>query len=136
MLALVLLVGAPSLSTPMIYKPKGLDMAQAFAPGLGVLGIGLTLALRAGRGRALVGQLALPALGTLAVLVACGGESLLWGGAPCPVVPMWTAWLSALLLMASAAAAVAGLVILASAVLSGSGPSAPPETRRSAPAAP
>lgn len=136
MLSLIVLAGAPTLSTPMIYKPKGLDMAQAFAPGLALLGIGMAVAARAGWGRALVGQLALPALGTLAVLVACGGESLLWGGAPCPVVPFWTAWLSALLLMASAAAAVAALALLASAGLSAFGPSAPPGTRRSARAAP
>jgi hypothetical protein len=136
MVSLVLLAQAPSLSTPMIYKPKGLDMAQAFAPGLAVLAVSLTLAARTGWARALLGQLALPCLGTLAVIVACGAESLVWGGAPCPVVPRWTAWLSPLLLMASAAAAVAGLVLLATAVLAGSDPSVPPETRRSAPAAP
>lgn len=134
--ALVSFAGTPTLSTPMIYKPKGLDMAQAFAPGLAVLAVALTLSARAGWVRALVGQLALPALGTLAVLVACGGESMLWGGAPCPVVPRWTGWLSPLMLMASAAAAVAALVLLATAVLSSSGPSAPPETRRSEPAGP
>jgi hypothetical protein len=132
MLALLALAGAPTLSTPMIYKPKGLDMAQAFAPGLALLGVGLALAARGGAwARGAIGQLALPALGTLAVLVACGGESLLWGGAPCPVVPLWTAWLSALLLMLSAGAAVAALVLLATAVLSAFDPSGPSGTRRS-----
>jgi hypothetical protein len=137
MLSLVVLERMPTLSTPMIYKPKGLDMAQAFAPGLAVLAVSLMLAVRrADWTRGLVAQLALPVLGTLGILVACGGTSLLWGGAPCPIVPFWTAWLSVLLLALSAASAVAALVLLATAVLSASGPSAPPGTRRSEPAAP
>jgi hypothetical protein len=136
MLSLVLLERMPTLSTPMIYKPKGLDMAQAMAPGLGVLAVALMLAVRRGWTRGLVAQLALPVLGTLAMIVACGGTSLLWGGAPCPIVPFWTAWLLALLLAISAASGVAALVLLATAVLSASGPSAPPGTRRSEPAAP
>ncbi len=139
MLALVVLERAPTLSTPMIYKPKGLDMAQAFAPGLAVLAVSLLLAVRDDGGRwtrALVMQLALPALGTLAVLVACGGAPLLWGDAVCPIVPFWTGWLSPLLLLLSAASGVAALVLLATAVLSASGPSAPPGTRRNEPAAP
>lgn len=139
MLALVVLERAPTLSTPMIYKPKGLDMAQAFAPGLAVLAVSLLLTVRDDGGRwarALVVQLALPVLGTLAVLVACGGAPLLWGDAVCPIVPFWTGWLSPLLLLLSAASGVAALVLLATAVLSASGPSAPPGTRRSEPAAP
>jgi hypothetical protein len=136
MLALVLLERAPTLSTPMIYKPKGLDMAQAMAPGLGVLAVTLMLALRAGWTRALVAQLALPVTGTFAILVACGGAPLLAGDAVCPIVPLWTGWLSPLLLLLSAASGVAALVLLATAVLSASGPSAPPGTRRSEPAAP
>ncbi len=134
--SLVLLAGAPSLSTPMIYKPRGLDLIQGFAPGLAVLAVALTLAAQTGWRRAVVAQLALPAAGTLAVLIVTGGVSILWGGAPCPVVPLWTGWLSPLLLMASAASGVAALVLLASAVLAASGPSAPPGTRRSARAAP
>lgn len=136
MLALVVLERTPTLSTPMIYKPKGLDMAQAFAPGLGVLAVALVVSARASWTRALVAQLALPVLGTLAVLVACGGAPLLWGEAVCPIVPLWTGWLSPLLLLLSAASGVAALVLLATAVLSASGPSAPPGTRRSEPAAP
>ncbi len=136
MLSLCAFAEAPTLSTPMIYKPRGLDMAQAFAPGLAVLAVSLTITLRSGWTRALVTQLAVPAMGTLAVLIVCGGTSLIWGDAPCPVVPFWTAWLAALLLMASAAAAVAALVLLATAVLSASGPSAPPETHHTEPAAP
>jgi hypothetical protein len=136
MLSLVVLERMPTLSTPMIYKPKGLDMAQAFSPGLAVLAVSLMLAVRRGWTRGLVAQLSLPVLGTLGILVACGGTSLLWGDAPCPIVPLWTAWLSALLLVLSAASAVAALVLLATAVLSASGPSAPPGTRRSEPAAP
>ncbi|HUQ02751.1 MAG TPA: alkaline phosphatase family protein [Kofleriaceae bacterium] len=137
MLALVLLERAPTLSTPMIYKPKGLDMAQAMAPGLGVLAVSLLFTVRrAGWMRASVAQLVLPVVGTLAVLVACGGAPLLVGDAVCPIVPFWTGWLSPLLLLLSAASGVAALVLLATAVLSSSGPSAPPGTRRSEPAAP
>src|SRR5690606_27457830 len=114
MIALVLVERAPTLSTPMIYKPKGLDMAQAFAPGLAVLAVSLLLAVRDDGGRwtrAVVAQLALPAVGTLAVLVACGGAPLLWGEVVCPIVPFWTGWLSPLLLLLSAASAVAALVL-------------------------
>jgi hypothetical protein len=136
MLALVVLERAPTLSTPMIYKPKGLDMAQAMAPGLAVLAVTLMLAARTSWPRAVVAQLALPVLGTLAVLVACGGAPILWGEAACPIVPLWTGWLSPLFLLLSSAAAVAALVLLATAVLSASGPSAPSGTRRSEPAAP
>ncbi len=136
MLSLCLIEMVPSLSTPMIYKPKGLDMAQAFSPGLAVLAVTLMLTARAGWARALVAQLALPIAGTLAVLIACGGLPMVWGERVCPIVPLWSGWLPVVLLMASSAAAVAALVLLATAVLSAFGPSAPPGTRRNEPAAP
>ncbi len=135
LLSLVIFETAPTLSTPFIYKPKGLDLAQAMAPGLGVLGASLAALARRGWGRAVVAQLGLPLGATVAVVIVTGAAPLVWGAAVCPVVPRWTGWLSPLLLNAAMAAAVGSLGLLASAVLPGSGPSAPPGTRRSGPAA-
>ena len=103
----------------MIYPPKGLAMAEDFGPGLAVLAVALTFAIRA-RGRWLhgvLGQLALPAAITLAVALVTGALPLLVGDVVCPVVPRWTGWLSPLLLMMSTGLGVAGLVVLASAAL-------------------
>lgn len=137
LVALMVLAMTPSLSTPMIYKLQGLTMANGFAPGLAVLAIALTLDVRRGDWRrALVAQLALPVAAAVACWIVTGAAPLLWGEAPCPVVPFYTGWLPPLTIMAATAMAVAGLVVLASAALPGSGPSAPRGTSRSDRAAP
>lgn len=117
--ALIIQAQVPTLSTPMIYPPLGLTMAEDFGPGLAVLAVALTLAIRGRAGwlRGVLGQLALPAAITLAVALVAGALPLLVGDAVCPVVPRWSGWLSPLLLMASTGAGVAGLVVLASAAL-------------------
>lgn len=136
LLALVVQAHVPSLSTPMIYPPKGKLMVEAFAPGLAVLAVTLAIGARDRWGRALAAQLVLPALATLAVAVVTGALPLLVGDAVCPIVPRWTGWLSPLMLMTATAAGVAGLVVLASAALPRSDRATPPGTRRSGPAAP
>lgn len=123
-IALVVLAQAPTLSTPMIYKPAGLAMAEAFAPGLAVLAIALSAAGRDRWLRALVGQLALPAAITLAGAVITGALPLVAGEAVCPIVPRWSGWLSPMLLMTVTAAGVAGVVLLIGAALP------PPAARR------
>ena len=138
-ITLVALVGraqAPTLSTPMIYSPKGLIMAEAFGVGLAVLAVALTFACRTRWLRGLAGQLLVPAGITLAVALVTGALPLVLGEAVCPVVPRYTGWLSPLMLMTGTAAGVAGLVVLASAALPHSDPSAPSGTRRSGRAAP
>jgi len=134
--SLMLLAMTPSLSTPMIYKREGLTMANGFAPGLAVLAIALTLEIRRDCWRALVAQLALPVSATLGCWVLTGAAPILWGATVCPVVPFYTGWLPPLTMITATALAVAGLVVLASAVLPGSGPSARRETSRSDRAAP
>lgn len=117
--ALVVQAQVPTLSTPMIYPPKGLAMAEDFGPGLAVLAVALTLAIRA-RGRSLrgvLGQLALPAAITLAIALVTGALPLLVGDPVCPVVPRWSGWLSPLMLMLATGLGVAGLVVLVSAAL-------------------
>ena len=108
----------PTLSTPMIYPPKGLIMAEAFAPGLALLAIALACSGRGDRWlRGLIGQLLLPAAITLAVAVLAGALPLVVGDAVCPVVPRYSGWLSPLMLMTATGAGVAGLAALASAAL-------------------
>jgi Type I phosphodiesterase / nucleotide pyrophosphatase len=136
LIALCALETTPSLSTPMIYKKEGLTMANAFAPGLAVLAIAMTFGARRDWRRALVAQLALPIAATIAVWIVTGASSLWFGARVCPVVPLYTGWLPPLTMMAATASAVAGLVVLASAVLPGSGPSTPPETNRTGPVVP
>lgn len=136
LLSLMVLAMPPSLSTPMIYKREGLTMANAFAPGLAVLAIALALEVRRDWRRALAAQLALPVAAALAVWIATGALPVAWGERVCPVVPFYTGWLPPLTIIAATALAVAGLVVLASAALPGSGPSTPPGTSRSDRAAP
>jgi O-antigen ligase len=130
------LAEVPTLSTPMIYPPQGLIMAEAFAPGLAVLAILLAATTRRSWGRALASQLVLPAALTLAGVVLVGALPLVTGLPVCPIVPRYTAWMSPVLLMMATGAGVAGLVVLASAALPPSDPSAPRGTRRRPPAAP
>ena len=131
LIALMLLETTPSLSTPMIYKKQGLTMANAAAPGLAVLAIALTFEVRRDWRRALVAQLALPVAATVAVWIVTGASGLWFGERVCPVVPRWSGWLPPLTIISATALAVAGLVVLASAVLPGSGPSTPSGTSRS-----
>jgi hypothetical protein len=138
-LALVLLMvleTTPSLSTPMIYKKQGLTMAMPIKAALAVLAAAMILGVRRDWRRAVVAQLALPIGAALAAWIVTGAIALPFGDRVCPVVPTWTGWLPPLTLIAALAMAVAGLVVLASAVPRWSGPSTPGGTSRSDRAAP
>ena len=140
-LLLVVVRGTPTLSTPMIYKPTGRDMYLAFAPAFALLAVAAGLGLRRARdaadiGRAIAAQLALPLAALAALFTATGAWPILVGGDAAPIVPRWTAWTSASLLMVGQALGVVAIALLATAVLPASGRGARRETERSAPAAP
>ena len=126
----------PSLSTPMIYKKQGLTMAMPIKAALAVLAAAMIFGIRRDWRRAVVAQLALPVGAALAAWIVTGAIALPFGHRVCPVVPTWTGWLPPLTLIAALAMAVAGLVVLASAVPRWSGPSTPAGTSRSDRAAP
>lgn len=128
---LMILATTPSLSTPMIYKKQGATMAVTWKLALAVLAVSLLLEARRDWRRALAAQLALPVGAALAVWIVTGAIALPFGAKVCPVVPRWTGWLPPLTLMASTAMAVAGLVVLATAVPRWFDPSTPAGTSRS-----
>jgi len=120
-LSVVGIEGAPSLSTPMIYRPLGQAIYLAALPGLCLLAITAGLAVRrVGPLRMIATQLQVPAALTAACAILCWGEP--------PLMPFWTANLSVCLVLLFSAAAVAALACLASLVPSGSDRAPPAET--------
>jgi hypothetical protein len=113
---LVLVRGEPTLSTPMTYAPAGRAMYLTWLPALALaavvtwLGLGVTTLARA-----IVAQLALPFAAAAAALTACGAWPALVGTDVAPVVPRFTAYSSALLLVAAWGAFAVGLGVLARA---------------------
>jgi hypothetical protein len=129
-LALVTIELPPSMSTNMIYQPLGRIAYQGALPGLCVLAIMAALALRrASPVRVTLAALAIPAGLALAALVLCGA---IGGAAGPPLMPRWTAHASVFLVMASSAAVVVALALVASAVPSSSDRTTPDRTDRSA----
>jgi hypothetical protein len=136
-LCLVIVHAVPSLSTPMIYKPAGRDMYLAFAPAIVALAAMAALALRrAPAERVVPALLGLPLAALAALLTATGAWPILFGGETTPIVPRWTGWASAVMVMAAQAMGVVAIALLATAVRPGSDRGGPPGTPRSAPAAP
>jgi hypothetical protein len=131
--SLLIVRGAPTLSTPFIYPPQGRDMLLAIAPGLVLLAPWAALLTQRCPGRALVALLALPAAAFAAAWIAAGGLPLLAGAEVAPVAPRWTAWTSALAVILASGAGAAGLAALATAVRPGSGRRSPPAAPRSEP---
>jgi hypothetical protein len=82
--------------------------------------------------RTLVAQLALPTAVLAAVITACGAWRTMFGAAIAPVVPHYTAWLSALLLFTAHGAAAVALGLLGRFVRSAFDRRARPETARTA----
>ncbi len=130
-LSLVTFELVPSLSTHMIYKKNGQIIYLAALPGLMILAVAVTRALRhAGAARTVIAALALPAAITLGALILSGGAPQLLGIATePPLVPRWTAHTSTFLVLGFTACAVVALALAASAVLFGSGPSTPSGSR-------
>ncbi len=128
--------GMPTLSTPMIYKPEGRDMWMVWAAPL-LLAVAATFvgARRTSLARVLASQLAVPLAAMAATLTAAGAWSAAFGAEVAPVVPIFSALASPIVLMVAHASGAVGLAVLASAFLPASGRRAPPEPPRSAPAA-
>lgn len=128
--------GLPTLSTPMIYKPEGRDMWLVWAPCL-LLAVAATYVgtRRTTLTRVLAGQLGLPVAAMAATLTAAGAWGTVFGAEVAPVVPIFSALTSPIVLMVAHACGAVGLVVLASVVLQAFGRHAPPEPPRTAPAA-
>jgi hypothetical protein len=110
--------GAPTLSSSIVWSPKGAVIAETIYPGLIVLAVLSSIALLLGAPirRVLVGQLALPIALAAAALVLCGVPADLLAGNP-PLMPYWSARASAWLILVVTGAAVLSLPLLACAVL-------------------
>jgi hypothetical protein len=116
-LALVMVRGEPTLSTPFVYPPWGRDMWLVWLPLLPLafaatlFGVRRTTILRL-----VAAQLAVPIAAAAAAITACGAWSAVFGAEVAPVVPRFTAYTSPLLLMASHGAAAVALAALATIV--------------------
>jgi hypothetical protein len=120
-LSVVAIEGAPTLSTPMIYRPLGQSIYVAALPGLCLLAVLAGLgARRGGAPRVALTELLLPAAACAACAVLCWRDP--------PLVPLWSAQLSMCLVLLFTGAGVVALACLAALVPFGSGPGSPPET--------
>ena len=134
--SLVAVRGLPTLSMPMVYAPAGRAMYVTWLPSLAIAAAAAYLgATRAGALRAALAQLALPYAALAAAITASGAWPTLLGAAVAPVVPHYTAWLSALWLIAAHGSAAVALAVLGTCVRLAFDRRAPAETPRSEPAA-
>jgi hypothetical protein len=144
--ALLLLVrGEPTLSKPMVYaKESILDvfdtgrrlMLRSWLAALPLAAVSTWYGLgRTTLWRVLVAQLALPFAVLAASITACAGWAALAGAEVAPVVPRYTAYTSALLLITAHGSAAVGLSVLARTVHSLFGRRPREETARTAPSA-
>jgi Type I phosphodiesterase / nucleotide pyrophosphatase len=117
-IALVMVRGEPTLSTPFVYKPTGRDMYLVWLPLLPlafaatVFGVRRTTVLRV-----VAAQLAVPFAAAATAITASGGWTAVFGAELAPVVPRFTAYMSPLLLMASHGAAAVALAILTTTLI-------------------
>lgn len=124
--SLVAIEGLPSLSTPMVYRPRGQSVYMAALPGLLLLAITCGYGMRRrGAVRTAVAQLAIPAALVAAALVLCWGKP--------PLMPRYTAYSSIAMILWFSGALVVALAALATLVPYGSDRSSPPETTRKVP---
>lgn len=135
--------GQPTLSTPMTYAPEGRALwitwiwvlpASAIAVWFGV-GSPREMARPLAVLRIVAAQLALPLCALGASLLACRGWAALLGAHDAPVVPRFTAYTSAALLLTAHGGVSVALAVLARTVRSVFDRRPPPETPRSAPSA-
>ena len=144
--ALLLLVrGEPTLSKPMVYARESiLDvfdwnrrlMLRSWLAALPLAAVSTWFGLRTTTlWRVLVAQLALPFAMLAASITACAGWAALFGAEVAPVVPDYTAYTSALMLITAHGSAVVGLTVLARTARSAFGRRARAESPRSAPSA-
>jgi hypothetical protein len=141
---LVLIVrGEPTMSKPMVYaKESILDvfdwdrrlMLRSWLAALPLAAVSTWIGLRTTTlWRVLVAQLALPITVVAAAITACAGWAPLFGAEVAPVVPRYTAYTSALMLITAHGSAVVGLTVLVRTARSAYGQWRPAETPRSAP---
>lgn len=132
MSAVFILVAGPTLSAPMVYRPRGELVYTAGLPGIAVLALTLgwmrVLGPRgAGQGtglsasmRALAGQLALPLAGAIAAGVLSAGSDVLaialGSASEPPLMPRYTALTSVLLILAYVGCAVGALAMTVAAL--------------------
>ena len=144
--ALLLIVrGEPTMSKPMVYaKESILDvldwnrrlMLRSWLAALPIAAVSTWIGLgKTTLWRLLVAQLALPLSVLAAAITACGGWSALLGAEVAPVVPHYTAYTSALMLITAYGAAAVGLTVLARTARSAFGRPPRAESPRSAPSA-
>ncbi len=115
--ALIAIRGEPTLSTPMTYAAAGRTMDLTWLPALVLAALSAHLGIRrTSLARAVVAQLALPVCVLAAAITAAGGWPTLAGADIAPVVPRFTAWVSALLLLVAHGAAAVAVAVLAAAV--------------------
>jgi len=112
--SLYLVRGEPTLSMGWVYAPQGRDMYLTWLPALALATASTWIGLgRTTLGRVLVAQLALPVFVTAAALAVCGAWPVVFGAELAPVVPRYTAWMIALVLMVAHGAGAVGLAVLA-----------------------
>ncbi len=131
--SLVLVRGLPTLSMSMVYAPAGRAMYVTWLPSLVVAAIATYAGLaRTSLARTVIAQLAVPIAALAAVITACGAWRTLFGAAIAPVVPHYTAWLSALILIVAHGSAAVALAVLGRFVRSAFDRRARPETLQTA----
>jgi len=133
--SLFVIRGEPTMSMPMIYRPRGDAMFVTWLPALALAAASAYVGLaRTTLARVLVAQLALPIAAAASVLSACGGWPVVMGNDIAPVVPRFTAWMSPLLLITAHGALAIALAVLARLARRAFGRREPSGTPRSAPA--
>lgn len=131
---LLLVRGMPSMSTPMMFARDGRLMYLGWAAALPFAAFATYFGMRVHSiGRVLVAQLAIPFGALAACITACVGWPTLLGADVAPVVPHFTAFTSALLLLTAHGSAVVALSVLARLVHSAFDRQPPAEMRRSGP---
>ena len=131
--SLIVVRGVPTLSTGMIYRPEGRDMYLTWLPALALAFASTWFGLaRMSLARVVIAQLAVPFAAAAAALTVSGAWPAVFGAEVAPVVPVFTAWISPLLLLAAHGAAAVALAIVVSVVRPGArASSAPPASDRS-----
>ena len=128
--------GVPTLSHPMVYAPSGETMYVTWLPALVLAAVSTWFGLaRTTLARVVVSQLALPTAAVAAAVTVCGAWPLLAGADSAPIVPLFTAALSPLLLILAHGCAAVALAVLGRCVHSAFGRRGPAETASTKPSA-
>ena len=121
--------GVPTLSHPAVYSPSGSAMYVTWLPALAIAAVATWFGLqRTTLARVVVSQLALPAAAVASAVTVCGAWPLLAGADSAPVVPLFTAALSPLLLILAHGCAAVALAVLGMCVRSAFDRRGPAET--------